>query len=132
MTFTLASSSVHEISTYLKIKQDRTRWLHAVCRQPKAQYFYINTVIDGRFQIVGFSYIILIDNMLDCSFYFAPEFRRMGIARAFLAYAIGHFSNIQFTVSERNAPSLHLFDSTGYLKIIKTDPRRKDKIYGPT
>ena len=60
------------------------------------------------------------DDMIDCSIFIFPEYRRKGYAKKFISELISAFVNIQFTVSKYNSNSLRLFETIENLKKSET------------
>jgi hypothetical protein len=65
---------------------------------------------------IGACTITEFDDVMDCSLFIFPQYRRKGNARKYISELVSSIVNIQFTVSKYNTNSLSLFESIANLK----------------
>ncbi len=96
-----------EIETLNKEK----KWLMYIPQDKKIQFCSINICEENKIFPVGAGYFFKKDEMIDWSFFIYPKFQKRGIAHYFVRYLLTEITNLQFTVSKFNKPSMNLFRS---------------------
>jgi RimJ/RimL family protein N-acetyltransferase len=104
------------LSQLNKIGMDK-KWFLSICNQLNTDFnrLYILSSNEERIEIGGCAFTQF-DDVVDCSIFIFPEYRRKGYAKKCISELISSFVNIQFTVSKYNTKSLSLFESIANLK----------------
>lgn len=116
-----------EIETLKKEK----KWLMYIPHDKKIQFCTINICEENRVFPVGAGYFFKKDEMIDWSFFIYPKFQKRGIAHHFIRYLLTEITNLQFTVSKFNQPSLNLFKSIIELENTMINEKNNTFIFKP-
>ncbi len=104
------------LSQLNKIGMDK-KWFLSICNQINTDFISIDILSSNEEYIqIGACSFTEFDNVVDCSIFILPQYRRKGFARIYISELISSIANIQFTVSKYNINSLCLFETIENLK----------------
>jgi hypothetical protein len=108
-----------------KIGVDK-KWLLSISNQRNTNFHSLDILSSDveRMQIGACSFTQFND-IIDCSIFIFPEYRRKGYAKKYVTDLISNFVNIQFTVSKYNSNSLRLFETIAILKKSEINTRTR-------
>ena len=104
------------LSQLNKIGMDK-KWFLSIRNQINTDYISLDILSSNDEYIqIGACTITKFDDVMDCSLFIFPQYRRKGNARKYISELVSSIVNIQFTVSKYNTNSLSLFESIANLK----------------
>jgi hypothetical protein len=115
------------LSQLNKIGLDK-KWFLSISNQVNIDFISLDILLSNEERIqIGACSFTQFDDVIDCSIFIFPEYRRKGYAKKFISELISSFVNIQFTVSTYNSNSMRLFETIAIL--IKSEMNTKNKTY---
>jgi len=106
------------------------KWFLSICNQVNIEFISleISSSSEERIQIGACSFTHFND-MIDCSIFIFPEYRRKGYAKKCISELVSSIANIQFAVSKFNTNSLCFFETIENLKKSEIQSRNMTYIF---